>query len=69
MHPDRQAAILINEADSMIHYIEALPAHPAYTDALTAIQLVKQKLVEGRQDLHQRDMRERFTQMDGHPQL
>jgi hypothetical protein len=68
MHPDKQAAVLINEVDSMIHYIEALPAHPAYTDALIAIEQAKQKLVEGRMDLHQTAMRERFAQMDGHPQ-
>lgn len=37
MNANSQAAVIANDLDSMRHRIEALPAHPAYTDALNAV--------------------------------
>lgn len=57
---DSQAAILINDLDSMVHRIEALQAHPKYTEALNRVQEARQALQEGRSDLHQREMKARY---------
>lgn len=65
---DREAAILTNDLDSMIHRIELLQAHPRYTDALTAIQAAKQAVIDGRSDIHQREIRERFSKASRDPQ-
>lgn len=66
MTPDTCAAILINELDSMVHYIESLPAHPRYTDALMAVQAARQAMINGRLDLHQRGIKERASKtIDG----
>lgn len=64
MNHDREAAIIANDLDSLVHRIESLPPHPSYTEALTAVQQAKQAISEGRVDLHQRDMRERFAAID-----
>lgn len=53
MDADSQAAVLANDLDSMIHRIEALPAHPSYTDALCAVQAAKAAIESGRSALHQ----------------
>lgn len=61
---DNEAAILINDLDSMVHRIEALQAHPEYTNALVAVQAAKQSMVMGRSALHQHAMKERFAKAD-----
>jgi hypothetical protein len=49
---DREAAIIINDLDSMVHRIEMLQAHPNYTNALIAVQKAKKEIMDGRQDIH-----------------
>lgn len=61
---DREAAILTNDLDSMLHRIEMLQAHPKYTDALNHVIAAKMALIDGRADLHTRAMRERFAKLD-----
>ncbi len=61
MHPDRLAAIIINDLDSLAHRIESLPGNPRYTDALLAVQSAKRAVIDGRADIHQTAMRERFA--------
>jgi hypothetical protein len=58
---DREAAIIINDLDSLVHRIEGLQAHPRYTDAMVAVQAAKIAMTEGRGDLHQSEMRARFA--------
>jgi hypothetical protein len=41
MNADSQAAIIINDLDSLVHRIEALEAHLGRTDALTSVQQAK----------------------------
>lgn len=55
-----EAAIIINDLDSMNMRIERLQAHPKYTEAQLAIQAAKRAMIEGRSEVHQREMRERF---------
>jgi hypothetical protein len=64
MNPDSEAAVIINDLDSLVHRIEGLQAHPRYTDALVAVQAAKQAVLDGRGDIHQTAMRERFAEMD-----
>jgi hypothetical protein len=64
MDPDTQAAIVVNDLDSLRYRIEALPPHPAYTDALNSVTEAKAAIADGRADLHQRNMRERFAKAD-----
>jgi hypothetical protein len=64
MDHDQQAAVIANDLDSLIHRIEALPAHPGYTDALNAVAEAKAAVVSARVELHQRAMRERFAKAD-----
>lgn len=59
-----QAAVIANDLDSMRHRIEALPAYPAYTDALNAVTKAMEAVKQGQGDLHQRGMRKRFAKMD-----
>lgn len=61
MHADRQAAILVNDLDSMVHRIEELPAHPLYTDALNHIHAAKAAIHAGRIDIHHTLMVQRFS--------
>lgn len=49
---DREAAIIANDLDSMIHRIELLQSHPKYTDALQHVQSAKMAIIEGRSDIH-----------------
>lgn len=53
MNWDSQAAIIANDLDSLVHRIEALPAHPEYTNALMAVQAAKKAISDGRTALHQ----------------
>lgn len=54
MHVYSEASIIINDLDSLIHRIEALPAQAYYTDALTSVVAAKKAMSEGRQALHHR---------------
>jgi hypothetical protein len=65
MNSQREAAIIINDLDSLVHRIEALEAHPRYTDALEFVQRAKKAVLDGSTDLHHTAMRERFAKMDG----
>ncbi len=58
------AMIVVNDLDSLVYRIEALGAHPQYTDALNAVQKARDSVKAAAIDLHQRDMRERFAKMD-----
>ena len=62
MDADRQAAIIANDLDSLIHRIESLPAHPEYTNALVAVQQAKEAIVRGRSGIHQAGLRRRHGQ-------
>lgn len=64
MTPDSEAAVIINDLDSLMHRIASLQAHPRYTDALTAVLDAKQAMIDGRVDIHHTAMRERFAKMD-----
>jgi len=57
----REASIIVNDLDSMIHRIEMLQAHPRYTNALLAVQRAREEISAGQQDIHDRGMRERFA--------
>lgn len=59
MEPDRQAALIANDLDSLIHRVESLPAHAKYTSALEHVCQAKLDVQEGMADLHQAAMRER----------
>jgi hypothetical protein len=59
---DTEAAIIANDLDSLALRIEALQAHPRYTDALVAVQNAKQAMIDGRVRLHQSDMKARHIQ-------
>ena len=61
MHHQSEAAIIANDLDSLVHRIEALPAHLQYTAALNAVQEARAAIVSGRADLHERDMKARFA--------
>ncbi|GJK94537.1 hypothetical protein TUM17568_57430 [Klebsiella oxytoca] len=64
MNSDALAAIIANDLDSLIHRIEALPAHPRFTDALNAVHAAKKAVSEGRVEVHHQGMRERFAASD-----
>lgn len=57
---DFAARIIANDLDSINMRIEALPAHPLYTDAQVAVQKARDALRAGATDLHQQDMRKRY---------
>ena len=54
------AALIINDLDSLLYRIEALQAHPKYTDAVTAVQSAKAAMIEGRSAIHHALLRVRF---------
>lgn len=58
---DTEAAIIANDLSSMVHRIEGLQAHPKYTSAVLLVQKAYLDIVDGRADIHQREMRERFA--------
>lgn len=60
-----EAAIISNDLDSLALRIDGLQAHPRYTDALNLVQAAKKAIVDGRVDIHQRDMKARFAARDG----
>lgn len=64
MHHQSEAAIIANDLDSLRHRIEALPAHPSYTDALNAVTEALEAIRFGRADLHQTEMKARFAKAD-----
>jgi hypothetical protein len=61
---DSEAAIIANDLDSLLHRIEALQAHPRYTEAGQAVLAARDAIKAGRQDLHETAMRARFDAMD-----
>lgn len=58
---DLEAAILINDLDSVALRLEHLQPHPRYTDAVVAVRQAKAAVEEARSDLHRADMDERFA--------
>lgn len=64
MDYDRQAAIIANDLDSMLHRIEALQAHPSYTDAAGAVMQAKMAINAGRQAIHLADQSRRLFVQD-----
>jgi hypothetical protein len=60
MDANKEAAIIINDLDSLVHRIEALPAYPSYTNALSDVIAARQAVTIGRQQLHELQMLERF---------
>lgn len=61
---DTEAAIIINDLDSIEKRIEALQAHPAYTNAGLAVSEAKSAMKSGRSDLHQQAMKMRFAKTE-----
>jgi hypothetical protein len=57
---DREAAIIVNDLDSMAHRIEMLQAHPRYTDALSAVIKAKLAIGDGRSEIHQQALRHHY---------
>ena len=64
MCDDWTAAIIANDLDSMMLRIEALPAHPSYTDAFSAVQTAKLAIMKGRVGIHAREMQARHGGAD-----
>lgn len=65
MNDDQTTAVIVNDLDSLIHRIEALPAHASFTEALTHVVAAKRAVVHGRVDLRQTAMRERYRDPPG----
>jgi hypothetical protein len=61
MNLDSQAAIIINDLDSLRHRIEALQAHPKYTNALIFVTQARDAVKAGQSDIHVKDMQARFA--------
>ncbi len=59
MDYDRQAAVIANDLDSMLHRLEALQAHPKYTEAVSHVMKARLAVNAGRQDLHLKLMAQR----------
>lgn len=57
---DREAAIIANDLDSMVHRIEMLEAHPGYTRALAMILEARDAVKNARSDIHHNKMKERL---------
>jgi hypothetical protein len=64
MNKDSEAAVIINDLDNLVHHIEALQANVHYTDALIFVQHAKEAMRQGRGEIHQQEMKERFAAMD-----
>jgi hypothetical protein len=58
---DSEAAIISNDLSSLVHRIEMLQANQHYTNALTLVQKAYLEMSEGRTEIHQAGMRERFA--------
>ncbi len=52
MNLDSEAAIIINDLHNMVYRIEALQAHPRYTDALDNVKKAMLAMSEGRTEIH-----------------
>jgi len=61
MNDDSLVAIMINDLDSLVYRIEALPAHPRHTEALTSVIEARDALKAARSAIHQEAMRKRFA--------
>lgn len=59
MDYDRQAAVIANDLDSMLHRIESLQSHPSYTVAVEAVTRAKMAINAGRQAIHAADQARR----------
>lgn len=57
---DSEAAMIVNDLDSLAIRIEMLQAHPRYTEAAEWVRCAKRSVETGRSSIHQRGMRERF---------
>ena len=64
MDYDRQAAVIANDLDSMMHRIEALQAHPKYTEAVSLVMQARLAMIAGRQELHLKLMAQRHGQVE-----
>lgn len=60
MNDNFAAYIIANDLDSLNMRIEALPAHPLYTEAQVAVQKARDAIRAGASDLHQQDMHKRY---------
>lgn len=58
---DAEAAIIHNDLNSMTTRIELLPPNPHYTKALLLVQKAYLEIGEGRSEIHQAGMLERFA--------
>jgi hypothetical protein len=58
---DREAAIIVNDLDSMAHRIEMLQAHPRYTDALNDVIKAKLAISNGRTEIHLQALRPHYA--------
>jgi hypothetical protein len=64
MDYDRQAAVIANDLDSMMHRIESLQANPKYTEASMLVMQARMAVNAGRQELHQKAMAQRHGQVE-----
>lgn len=51
MSPDSQAAVIVNDLDSLVHRIRALPFHPDYEAAIEFVSNAKLGVDHARKDL------------------
>ena len=63
MNLDSEAAIIINDLDSLAHRIEALQANIHYTEAVCLVHSARRAMIAGRMDIHQSAMQERFKRL------
>jgi len=64
MHHLSQAAVVANDLNSLAHRIEALPPHPDYSRAVSAVQAAEAAVRAASTELHHRAMAERFAKAD-----
>lgn len=64
MDYDRQAAVIANDLDSMLHRIESLQANPKYTEAAALVMQARLAVNAGRQELHLKGMAQRFGKVE-----
>jgi hypothetical protein len=58
---DTEAAIIINDLDSIEKRIEALQANPSYTNAGLWVSEAKSAMKSGRAEIHRREMEDRLA--------
>lgn len=61
---DSEAAMIVNDLNNMTIRIEMLQANSHYTNALLLVQKAYVEMCEGRTEIHQANMRQRFAAMD-----